>query len=165
MKRPFLDIWCVLNLSAISTCMIWPQTRRPSRSEGPLPPSCGLLIGFSALSHFSSRPLSRGSSQPRVQTQASHIAGRFFTIWATREAPCSSQQVKYKWCRVTALLNLPPMAPSSLRGKARSQQWIWGPRNVYPHPQLPNTPLTQLQLHWPFCWIFNTRHISAPGPL
>ena len=32
-------------------------------------------------------PFSRGSSQPRDQTEISHIAGRFFTIWATREAP------------------------------------------------------------------------------
>ena len=31
-------------------------------------------------------PFSRGSSQPRDQTQASCIAGRFLTIWATREA-------------------------------------------------------------------------------
>ena len=31
-------------------------------------------------------PFSRGSSQPRDQTQVSRIAGRFFTIWATREA-------------------------------------------------------------------------------
>ena len=30
---------------------------------------------------------SRGSSQPRDQIQVSHTAGRFFTIWATREAP------------------------------------------------------------------------------
>ena len=29
---------------------------------------------------------SRGSSQPRDQTQVSHNAGRLFTIWATREA-------------------------------------------------------------------------------
>ena len=29
---------------------------------------------------------SRGSSQPRDQTQVSHIAGGFFTIWATRKA-------------------------------------------------------------------------------
>jgi len=29
---------------------------------------------------------SRGSSQPTDQTQVSHIAGRFFTSWATREA-------------------------------------------------------------------------------
>ena len=31
-------------------------------------------------------PFFRGSSQPRHQTQVSHIAGRFFTCWATREA-------------------------------------------------------------------------------
>ena len=31
--------------------------------------------------HFST-----GSSQPRDQTQVSHIAGRLFTSWATREA-------------------------------------------------------------------------------
>ena len=29
---------------------------------------------------------SRGSSKPRGWTQVSHIAGRFFTSWATREA-------------------------------------------------------------------------------
>ena len=28
-------------------------------------------------------PSSRGSSQPRDQTEVSHITGRFFTIWAT----------------------------------------------------------------------------------
>ena len=31
--------------------------------------------------------LSRGSSRPKDQTQVSCIADRFFTIWATREAP------------------------------------------------------------------------------
>ena len=31
-------------------------------------------------------PFSRRSSQPRDQAQVSHIAGRFFTSWATREA-------------------------------------------------------------------------------
>ena len=31
-------------------------------------------------------PFSRGSSQPRDQTQVSCIEGRFFTSWATREA-------------------------------------------------------------------------------
>ena len=31
-------------------------------------------------------PSSRGSSQPWDPTQVSHIAGRFFTVWATREA-------------------------------------------------------------------------------
>ena len=31
-------------------------------------------------------PFSRGSPQPRDQTQVSRIAGGFFTIWAKREA-------------------------------------------------------------------------------
>ena len=31
-------------------------------------------------------PFSRGSSQPRDRTLVSHIAGRLFTVWATREA-------------------------------------------------------------------------------
>ena len=31
-------------------------------------------------------PFSRGSSQPRVRTQVSSIAGRFFTSWTIREA-------------------------------------------------------------------------------
>ena len=31
-------------------------------------------------------PFARGSSQPRDQTQVSHIAGGFFTSWTTREA-------------------------------------------------------------------------------
>ena len=30
-------------------------------------------------------PFSRGSSQGRDQTQVSCVAGRFFTVWATRE--------------------------------------------------------------------------------
>ena len=35
-------------------------------------------------------PSSRGTSRPRDWTQVSHTAGRFFTIWATREAPCTA---------------------------------------------------------------------------
>jgi len=31
-------------------------------------------------------PFFRGSSQPRDRPQVSHIAGGFFTSWATREA-------------------------------------------------------------------------------
>ena len=31
-------------------------------------------------------PFSSGSSQPKDQTQVSHIAGRFFTSWAAMEA-------------------------------------------------------------------------------
>ena len=38
------------------------------------------------ISEWVAFPFSRGSSQPRDQTQVSHIAGRFFTSWATKEA-------------------------------------------------------------------------------
>ena len=39
-------------------------------------------------------PFPRGSSQPRDQTQVSHIAGRFFTSCVTREAQFNFNQVK-----------------------------------------------------------------------
>ena len=35
---------------------------------------------------------SRGSSWPRDQTLVSHIAGRRFTVWATREVPIMSER-------------------------------------------------------------------------
>ena len=35
---------------------------------------------------------SRGSSRPRDQTQVSHIAGRRFNLWATREAHDTSNE-------------------------------------------------------------------------
>ena len=51
------------------------------------------LPGFSVNGIFQARVLecvaisfSRGSSQPRDQTWVSGFAGRFFTLWATREA-------------------------------------------------------------------------------
>ena len=40
-------------------------------------------------------PFSRGSSQPRDRTQVSHIAARFFTSWATREAQESWSGLAY----------------------------------------------------------------------
>ena len=45
------------------------------------------------------RPSSRRSSQPRDQTQVSHTAGRFFTIWATRGNPRILERVAYPFSR------------------------------------------------------------------
>ena len=39
-------------------------------------------------------PSFRGSSQPGDQTQVSRIAGRFFTVWATREVFISAREFK-----------------------------------------------------------------------
>ena len=56
-----------------------------------------LSMGFSRHEYWSGflLPFSRGSSQPRNQTQVSCIAGRFFTIWATREAQILPKAPKY----------------------------------------------------------------------
>ena len=40
-------------------------------------------------------PFCRGSSQPRVWTQVSCIAGRFFTVLTTRRCPYSKYAAKY----------------------------------------------------------------------
>ena len=45
---------------------------------------------------------SRESSQPRDWTQVSHIANRFFTVWATRETPRSYLVPKLRNSRSTA---------------------------------------------------------------
>ena len=46
-------------------------------------------------------PFSRASSQPRDETQLSCIAGRFFTIWATREA--HKQSRNRIWPQITEM--------------------------------------------------------------
>ena len=55
----------------------WTVARQASLSMGILQ---AIILEWVAVSS------SRGSSQPRDQTQVSHIAGEFFTISATREA-------------------------------------------------------------------------------
>ena len=47
---------------------------------------------------------SRESSQPRDQTQVSHIAGRLFTSWATREALSMSSTVLIIWYVFTGFI-------------------------------------------------------------
>ena len=51
-----------------------------------LPGSCVHGILQARILEWVAIPFSRGSSWPRDQTWVSSIAGRFFTIWATREA-------------------------------------------------------------------------------
>ena len=59
---------------------LWPHGHRPPGSSihGILQPR---------ILEWVASPFSRGSSQPRDQTQVPCIAGRFFTVWAMREAP------------------------------------------------------------------------------
>ena len=55
-------------------------------------------------------PFARGSSQPRNRTRVSYITGRFFTVWATREA----------WgCRIQAEVNGEKWSDVNKRQKER----------------------------------------------
>ena len=59
----------------------------------------------------SSQP--RASSQPRDQTWVSCITGRFFTIWATREAPLAQSNPVYP----RFVLYLGPFIPFPIEGR------------------------------------------------
>ena len=64
------------------------------RTHG-LQPDSPLSIEFSRQEHWGGLPFpSPGeSSQPRDQTQVSYLAGRLFTVWATREIPLNEYRV------------------------------------------------------------------------
>ena len=91
-------------------------------------------------------PSSRGSSQPRDQTQVSCTAGRFFTSWVTRKPKntgvgCLSllqrifptqelnqgllhcRQILYQWVTREALRILKWVAVSSSRGSSKPRDW------------------------------------------
>ena len=51
------------------------------------PPGCFIRGILWRILEWVAMPFSTGSSQPRDQTHLSGTAGRFFTIWATQEAP------------------------------------------------------------------------------
>ena len=60
---------------------------------------------------------SRGSSQPRARTWASHIVDRRFTVWATREVlwmwelDYKENWVLKNWCFWSVVLEKPPESP------------------------------------------------------
>ena len=62
-------------------------------------------------------PFSRGSSQAGDQTQVSHVAGRYFNVWATREALKGTQKF---------LLALRPRAEAMIwKGQIQSfKAWV-----------------------------------------
>ena len=72
---------CALSHSGMSNSL-WPHALQPFRLLCPWD-SPGILQA--RILEWVAMPSSRGSSQPRNRTQVSHTAGRFFTIWATRE--------------------------------------------------------------------------------
>ena len=87
---------------------------------------CGILQA--KVSEWVAFPISRGSSQPRDQTWGSCIAGRFFTIGASRETPIDSDQYFFwPWSPALGFLVLqpgfPPM-PHTLLESVDLIQWV-----------------------------------------
>ena len=68
-------------------------------------------------------PFSRGSSQPRDRTQVSHIAGRFFTSWATREAH-DKEEEKY-FCLWTCTFGASLVTQTVKNLPAVWETWVW----------------------------------------
>ena len=77
----------------------------------------------------------KGSSQPRDRTRISHIAGRFFTSWATRDTPKVWRVAFFLWWSYRRL-HFPPFSCNI--GKII--------KIIPPHPP----PHTHLLL-WPSC--------------
>ena len=77
--RSLCSLCCaVLSCSVVSN-FLWPP-----RTVHGAPLSMGILQA--RILEWVAMPCCRGSSQPRDRTHVSRIAGRFFTMWATREA-------------------------------------------------------------------------------
>ena len=80
-QRGVLRWSCAVFSHSIMSNYLWPPLGTVARKA---PLSLGILQA--RIPEWVAMPSSRGSSQPRDQTQVSHIAGRFFTVWATNEA-------------------------------------------------------------------------------
>ena len=65
---------------SVASDSLQPQRRYSARN------SPGQNTGVGSLSLLQGIFPARGSSHPRDQTQVSHIVGKFFTSWATKEA-------------------------------------------------------------------------------
>ena len=89
---------------------------------------------------------SRGSSWPRHQSQVSCIAGRFFTIWATKEAHKHESEVAQSCPTLCNTMDCSYQAPQSM-GFSRQKYWSGLPflsPGDLPNPGIePRSPVLQ----------------------
>ena len=71
-------------------------------------------------------PFCWGSFQPRDRIQVSCIAGRFFTLWTTREAPHSLEQPGIPGKRSWSALTAPPQTTEPTRHLCLYGPWMSG---------------------------------------
>ena len=85
-----------VDLNPIGLCalvaQLCPTLSDPVDCSPPGSSVCGILQA--RVPEWVAISFSRGSSWPRDQTLVSHFAGRFVTIWATREANSTSVLIK-----------------------------------------------------------------------
>ena len=84
-----LTVYCAVLSHSVMSDSLWPPwTVTHSRLLCPW--------GFSRQKYWSGlHALLQGSSQPMDRTQVTHIAGIFFTVWATREAQIYCNNIDY----------------------------------------------------------------------
>ena len=61
-------------------------------------------------------PFSQGSSRPRNWKRVSCIAGRFFKVWATREAPIQNKKIKKRKLKYVLYIIANKLQPHFWRG-------------------------------------------------
>ena len=101
-----------------------------------IPPGSSVLGDSPArILEWVAMPSSRGSSQPRNQTQVSHITGKFFTVWTTRgafhptAAAVAAQSLQSCPTLCDPIDGSPPGSPSL--GFSRQEHWS---RLPFPSP-------------------------------
>ena len=87
------DVVCIHVFSSVCVCKslscVWFFV---TPMDSSLPGSSGDGILQARIWEWVAIPFSRGSSLPRNQTHVSHIAGRFFVVWANVQAACSTPE-------------------------------------------------------------------------
>ena len=152
-NRPHAGGWLkVLTFTFLQFCRLevqWVKVLVTKLCPTLLTPMDCSLPGSSVHGIFQARILewvaisfSRGSYWPRVWTQVSCIAGRFFTIWATREAPRSPRSDS-----LLCLSLLEPMASrfshsASNRAGKYSFKWLFKLQWPRPHNLLLASPVS-----------------------
>ena len=79
-------VLCLVAQLCLTLCIPWTAAHQDPLS---------MRILQARILEWVAMPSSRGSSQPRDQTLVSHITGRFFTVWATREDIFSIAMVNF----------------------------------------------------------------------
>ena len=89
----------------------------PTQESNPGLPHCRWILhhlsyqGSPRILEWVADPSSRGYSRPRNGTSISYTAGRFFTSWATREAPDCARHMEFN---------------NSQNYFKRQRSWSWG---------------------------------------